>query len=920
MNNSPITDGVWTREDPSGKKSILDYVIANEHMKPEITKIIIDEDHNYKLARYRKTKGIKKEIKSDHNTILLKIKEENEKKKTVKYQMWNIKNQNSWQKFKEDTGNMQIIDEWKNEDDMSKGYKKLQTQLKSLMYKHFERITIKDGTITSRKIRNLTNRRKAVSKEIERCKRKLNSKGVVINYLIEKQQLLKTEITEEIESRRIEQMKRRLGKVTKKAAANEIWNIRKNNMKQGEPNMGIKSKEGYLLTSQKDINERYKSYYEELLQNRDIKPEHEKHNKLIEDNIKLYKKITKYDDQPMNTDITMKEVERAIKSLKKEKTPGPDEFHNEIIINAGKNLKINLLNMLNSCWKLESVPEDLYKVEIKSIYKGKGDIGNLENHRGLFLNSNILKFIEKVILLRATDALESKMSPYQAGGRPNYSIGEQVFILRSILDKCKYYNQPVYLQFIDLRKAFDKMVIKNILQNLWETGIRGRIFRVISKINEKAIIRIKMNASSTTDEFTTGEILKQGSVLAANLAALHTDTLSKKFYNRNLGIDYGKTNIPLLLFQDDVVKFDKSPTDLQTSNIILESFQNENRMEFHPTKTMVMTNNPDPPKIILNNLIVPVTNEYKYLGDLIKIDNNLQPLIWERKNIITGTVAELMNILSQTRQYSIIAAIQYHEGIIIPKLLLNSETWPKITQQDYLQLEQIQSQAIKRLLRLPYSTPTRGLLSELGIMSVENQITKKQLMFLHRIMNKHDKTLSKTIMLEQQNLPGNNWLKNVLNTMKALKLNESMKDLTEITKPKWKKVIEEALKKKEQEDFEEWKNNSKKCEHMKNIKKKNYLIQLAPDIAKIILEIRLGMLDVKENFHGKHKDNICRNCEKEKETSEHFIKCLTSRENEGPEQHFNEIWELKNIQHLEEIGTHILNLMENNPHFEYKMI
>ena len=274
-----------------------------------------------------------------------------------------------------------------------------------------------------------------------------------------------------------------------------------------------------------------------------------------------------------------------------------------------------------------------------------------------------------------------------------------------------------------------------------------------------------MNASTTTDEFTTGEILKQGSVVAANLAALHTDTLSKKFYHRNLGIDYGKTNIPLLLFQDDVVKFDKSPTDLQTSNIILESFQNENRMEFHPTKTMVMTNNPDPPKIILNNLIVPVTNEYKYLGDLIKIDNNLQPLIWERKNIITGTVAELMNILSQTRQYSIIAAIQYHEGIIIPKLLLNSETWPKITQQDYLQLEQIQSQAIKRLLRLPYSTPTRGLLSELGIMSVENQITKKQLMFLHRIMNKPDKTLSKSIMLEQQNLPGNNWLKNVLNSM-----------------------------------------------------------------------------------------------------------------------------------------------------------
>ena len=146
--------------------------------------------------------------------------------------------------------------------------------------------------------------------------------------------------------------------------------------------------------------------------------------------------------------------------------------------------------MINTFWKLENIPEELYRVEIKSLYKGKGDIGNLENHRGIFLNSNILKFFERIVLLRANDAIDSKMSPYQAGGRANYSIGEQVFILRSILEKYNYYNQPIYLQFIDLKKAFDKMVVKNILQNLWESGIRGKIWRFIKIINEKAIIRI----------------------------------------------------------------------------------------------------------------------------------------------------------------------------------------------------------------------------------------------------------------------------------------------------------------------------------------------------------------------------------------------------------------------------------------------
>ena len=917
MNNQSLTEGIWTREDPNGKKTVLDYVISNEMKKTEITKIIVDEQHEYKLARYRKIKGKRMEFKSDHNTILIKMNEENMKRKNVKYKTWNIKNQNSWAEFKNDTENMKIIGEWKNEKEMNEGYKKWQSNLKSLMYKHFERITIKDGKITSRKIRTLTNRRKALSNEIEQLKKKKIT-GVIIKCLVDKQQALKKEITEEIETKRIEQMKRRLGKICNKAAAiNEIWGIRKSNTNQSESQMGIRSSEGHLLTTPEEINERYKGYFQELLQNREINKDHVQHQKLINENHKTYMKITSYDNETMNHEITMKEVDRAIKSLKKDKAPGPDEIYNEIIINAGKNLKMNLLRMMNNFWKLETIPEELYRVEIKSLYKGKGDIGNLENHRGIFLNSNILKFIERIILFRATDKIDSKMSPYQAGGRANFSIGEQVFILRSILEKYNYYNQTIYLQFIDLKKAFDKMVVKNILQNLWESGIKGKIWRFIKKINEKAIIRIKTNAANTTDEFTTEDILKQGSVLAANLAAMHTDTLADKFQHRNLAIEYGKISVPLLLFQDDVVKFDKSQFDIQASNIILESFQFENKMEFHPTKTMIMTNNPSPPKTILNQKVVPITNEYKYLGDLIQINNDLQPLIWERKNIITGTVCELMTILSQTRQYSFMAAIQYLEGIITPKLLLNSETWPKINE-DHIQIQQIHSQAIKRLLRLPYSTPTKGLLSELGILSTRNQIMKRQLMFLHRILNKPDITLAKAIMKEQETIPGNNWIKKMKNNIKDLNIEYSLTDIEELSKAKWKKIIDEAIMKKEQTEFEQWTKTSKKCYHLQNIKRKNYINTMTPEQAKIILEIRLGILDVKDNYHQKYNDTTCRNCKNHKETSKHFIECMTPDNNIT--KNIEQIWKMENLEQLKEIANHILHLMETNQHFEYKMI
>ena len=56
MNNSEITEGLWTREDPNSSKSVLDYVIANEEMKLQITKIRIDESHEYKLSRHKNVK------------------------------------------------------------------------------------------------------------------------------------------------------------------------------------------------------------------------------------------------------------------------------------------------------------------------------------------------------------------------------------------------------------------------------------------------------------------------------------------------------------------------------------------------------------------------------------------------------------------------------------------------------------------------------------------------------------------------------------------------------------------------------------------------------------------------------------------------------------------------------------------------
>merc|ERR1712066_482133 len=118
----------------------------------------------------------------------------------------------------------------------------------------------------------------------------------------------------------------------------------------------------------------------------------------------------------------------------------------------------------------------------------------------------------------------------------------------------------------------------------------------------------------------------------------------------------------------------------------------------------------------------------------------------------------------------------------MPKLLLNTETWSNMTNQNMTTMEKIQSQAIKRLLKIPYTTPTKGLLYELGMLSVENEIIKRRLMFMHRTLSINHETLCKRVMLEQNNMPGRTWLKETREMLILLKIDTTIEELEQTTK------------------------------------------------------------------------------------------------------------------------------------------
>ena len=791
INKQQKCTGKWTREDPKGTRSIIDYVISNWEMNEIINSMKIDDEHQHKITRYQKKKGKPVATPSDHNTIFVEIEEET-KVQITKEKRWNYNNEEGLERYRKATENINMTEKWESGDDINKKYKRWMKQVKTVMYQTIQRITIQTSNKTS-EIKNLIKRKQQGIRELIQLKKKGITKGIVVNIIQQHVDTMIAQIIEKNEQQKVRRLQNRLQNAAKKSTiANEIWSIRKGVTNKKDPKMAIKSKDGKTkLTDKNKIQERYKEYFKELLINRKTNEEyleHERINKEIFNNMK----IKAYDKNKINEQISISEIQKTMKILKNNKTPGPDEIANELLKNTGTNLQINMQNMINMFIEKEQIPDELTRIYIKTLYKGKGEISDLKNQRGLFLSNNILKFIEKIIQTRADPFIEESFSEVQAGGREGRSIHEQLFILRSNIEYSKYKNQELIIQCMDLQKAFDTMVLTNVMNNLWEADIKGKIWRFIYEINKKAIIHIKTPFGTTTS-IETHKNLKQGSVLASKMAAIHTDGVNKLFKNSGLGILYGKISIGNLLFQDDIIRIENTAKKMDEANKYFESFEKINKMEFHPGKTVILATSGKETEVKLNGKPLKQVHEIEYLGDVITEDGKLDATIEQRRQKAISVTAELCAITSELgRSCELQAIIQYYNGIIVPRTLFNSETWNNETRENIQNLESTLHRSLKRLLKIPYSTPTKGLYRELGLMSGKNQIAIKKILFLHRILVGKNK-LAKDILEEQKKLPGKTWIANTLSIMEEMNITIDENEIKNMKKEQWKRLVKKKV-------------------------------------------------------------------------------------------------------------------------------
>ena len=178
-------------------------------------------------------------------------------------------------------------------------------------------------------------------------------------------------------------------------------------------------------------------------------------------------------------------------------------------------------------------------------------------------------------------------------------------------------------------------------------------------------------------------------------------------------------------------------TPCGASSIIMNAMINNKveskRLEFGPKKCFQISIGEEKlscPTLKVHDDKVSKVESEKYLGDTVTNTLNHDKTITKRYNEAIGTISDILvvlNYVSRGYQYIKIGLI-LRESILLSKLLLNVQVWPRLTDAQVKKLEQTDLAFQRKILSCPKATNLEIIYSELNTCPLKLIISEMRLL------------------------------------------------------------------------------------------------------------------------------------------------------------------------------------------------
>lgn len=519
----------------------------------------------------------------------------------------------------------------------------------------------------------------------------------------------------------------------------------------------LKAKTGEPITDQQKQMERWVEHYLELYSTQNI---------VTDAALNAIQQLSELEE--LDAEPTVEELSKAIACLSTGKAPGEDGIPPEVIKSGKEAILPDLHELLCLCWREGSVPKDMRDAKIVTLYKNKGDRSDCNSYRGISLLSIVGKVFARVVLSRL-QVLAARVYPEsQCGFRAGRSTTDMVFSVRQLQEKCREQNQPLYLAFIDLTKAFDLVSRRGLFSILKKVGCPPRLLAIVESFHQDMQSTVCFNGAAS-EPFPISSGVKQGCVLAPTLFGIFFSTLlSYAFHDNDDGVYLhtrsdgrlfnlarlrAKTKVRSViireaLFADDAALATHTETALQRLVNRLAHSCSEFGLTISLKKTEVMAQGTDsPPSIHIGDYDLNVVSQFQYLGSTISSNLSLEPEMNARIAKAAAVMSKLQKRVWANKNLTDNTKMQVYRACVLSTLLYSSEAWTTYAAQER-RLNSFHLRCLRRIFNIRWQDriPNTEVLERAGLPSIFALLTQRRLRWLGHIRRMDDGRIPKDLL------------------------------------------------------------------------------------------------------------------------------------------------------------------------------
>src|SRR6267154_2254273 len=208
-------------------------------------------------------------------------------------------------------------------------------------------------------------------------------------------------------------------------------------------------------------------------------------------------------------------------------------------------------DICNEVVSSDEIPADWKRSWMVNVYKGKGNALECSSYRGIKLLDQVLKVLKRVIEARVRKMV--KLEEMQFGFSPEKGTTDAIFIVRQVQEKFLGKQKELWMAFVDLEEAFNRVPRDVVWWALRHVGVEEWIVNLIKSMYEEVTTSVKINGEES-EGFEVKIGVHQGSVLSPILFNILMQAIADNF----------KVGLPWELFYaDDLVLLAESRAELE---------------------------------------------------------------------------------------------------------------------------------------------------------------------------------------------------------------------------------------------------------------------------------------------------------------------------------------------------------------------